>query len=246
MKLRTECLLPALLFPALLWVACGGSQNDDTIVFEGPQRTIVETEIREDGRYVQYKDIDLDGRVDTILVFMILNDDGIPVDDRLTVERMSLANRRQVEKEMDVNGDGDMDVRRMYANSGELEREERDVNFDGQFDRVALYDNGYVSRVDADMDGDGAAETVRFYRGGGLFRVEFDESGSGTADHYYYYDELGLAREGVDPNEDGVIDDWVRRPMAEALSPAGEEEAIDVSTSSNDAASREDEAPRTE
>lgn len=195
-------------------MGCGGAKASDDDDWTPPPSTLVERTFLEDGRYEEQLDIDLDDDVDTIVRYRLFGDDGRPVEARDEAMRMSLESRRQVEKEIDNNGDGTMDTFRYYALSGALEREERDANFDGAIEYVATYADGELVKVELDEDVDGVSETVRFYRDGALFRVEVDSDGNAVADNYYYYGEDGLERRGIDANEDGAIEDWVRRPLS--------------------------------
>jgi hypothetical protein len=196
-------------------LACGGSrERDDDDAWTPPPTTLVERSFLEDGRYEEQLDIDLNGAVDMVIRYRLFGDDGRPVESRDVAMRMSVESRRQVEKQIDANGDGTMDTFRFYEFSGELLREERDADFDGQLERIAHYVDGQLHHVEFDDDGDGLADTERFYREGTLFRVEVDRDANGLANDYYYYVDGSLERRGMDNDENGTIDDWVRRPVA--------------------------------
>ena len=178
---------------------------------------VMSTEVLEDGIFVEYVDVDLDGSLDAVRRYEVLDEEGEVIDNAADASESARENLRQISKDLDVNGDQQMDVFRFYSSNGELVREEMDVNFDGAVDRVRHFDGAAVTHKESDTDGDGVADTVRYYRGGALFRVEVDADENGIAETYFYYDEQGLHRRGTDVDEDGTIDDWTRR--AAALTP---------------------------
>lgn len=218
-------MMRRVLFVAGVLVAGVACSRAEYVTEPAPPlpRPVVDTEILEDATFVEYVDVDLDGDVDAIRRYEVLDDEGEPLTEVADVASSDRESMRQVSKDLDVNGDLQMDVFRFYSANGELVREELDVDFDGVVDRVQHFDGATVTHKESDDDGDGVADTVRYYRGGALFRIEVDADEDGTAETYYYYDERGLHRRGEDTNEDGAIDEWTRR--AAALAPAGVEGA---------------------
>lgn len=213
--------------------ACGGASEREDETWTPPPSTLVERSFLDDGRYEEQLDVDLNGAVDMVVRYRLFGDDGRPVESRDVAMRMSVETRRQVEKQIDANGDGTMDTFRFYEFSGELLREERDANFDGQIERVAHYVDGELHHVEFDDDHDGVTDTERFYRGGNLFRVEVDGNGNGLANDYYYYVDGSLERRGMDLDENGTIDDWVRRPVATQPGVAAPAASAPTSTSAS-------------
>jgi hypothetical protein len=173
---------------------CGGSG--------GPARPVLDLPLYSpDGLRLLHSDADGDGRPDVIRYYREAAD---PETGRRT--------RTLVRTEIDLTGDGQINMRRVYDASGALAREDMDGNLDGRFDHVVYWENGLILRTETDTDHDGRFDEHRDYRDGLLSLVRKDTTGNGAIDTWSYYDRDGLARVGVDTTGDGEADRWTRRP----------------------------------
>lgn len=207
-RAATHCLLIAL--PALALTACGGRQNSDEPTRERMPSPELEATVDEDGRRIRRFDIDLDGDPDIFKIFVAIDEDGDDITDPYEVERGNYDDLRIVERQLDTNLDGMIDVIRFYTRGEEVEREQVDVDFDGIVDYENLFEEGSLSQRRADFDSDGVLDEVRYYRSGALHRIESDTDDDGDTDVWAYYDNSTLQRVGTDLNGDGVIDEWQR------------------------------------
>src|SRR5260370_86419 len=77
------------------------------------------------------------------------NHDGKPDIWQYTVKAKSADGKeynRLVRKELDLNGDGKVDIVRYYGEEGQLEKEALDLDFDGKVDQWNYYQNGVIVR----------------------------------------------------------------------------------------------------
>jgi hypothetical protein len=183
-----------LLTASCLTVACGGgSEQARQSVYNGPQYT-------EDGLRIIRSDVNDDGIPDVTKYFEeVIDDSGFLVE------------RNLVRTEIDLTGDGLVNMRREYDEFGDLVLELLDGNLDGRFDDVIVWEDGAEVSSERDSDFDGEVDEYRYFRQGLLYRVERDTDGDGELDTWSYYDRHGLARVGVDINDDGEPDTWTRR-----------------------------------
>lgn len=189
--------------------ACGGASSDPRERYNG-RDYLLSDEITEDGLVIRRVDIDLDGEADTFEYFRAEDALGQPVTayEDLLYERYD--DLVIVRKEMDVNLDGTLDLRREYGPGAQLLREEFDVDFDGTFDTTNFYEEGALSQRSHDRDGNGVAETIVYFREGAIHRIESDVTGEGETDEWEYFENDRLVRVGIDLNGDGVIDQRMR------------------------------------
>lgn len=98
--------------------------------------------------------------------------------------------------EHDTNGDGVMDLRKVFKRIGTppdtalvLICREADLNGDGIKDVVRYYDDeGSPLREEADRNFNGQMDLITYYDGGRVIRQELDRSGDGRVDTRVYYD----------------------------------------------------------
>jgi hypothetical protein len=119
---------------------------------------------------------------------------------------------RLVRKDIDLNGNGRVDVWRFYDDSERLVKEAFDLDFDGVVDVWNFYDErGRIVRKEADLSLDGRTDLWKFYENGRLVRRERDTSGNGRADYFEFWEDGEIDRIGEDLNGDGTVDRWTRR-----------------------------------
>lgn len=112
--------------------------------------------------------------------------------------------------QVDVNGDGRPDIRRVIATEGGRERcREVDLNFDGRIDVVRVFDDrGRVLREDLDFDFDGRIDEIGFYRAGNIVRKELDTNFDNAIDMWIYCSNGLPTRAERDRTSDGRPDTW--------------------------------------
>ncbi|HIA03489.1 MAG TPA: hypothetical protein EYN66_16550 [Myxococcales bacterium] len=108
-----------------------------------------------------------------------------------------------VQKKMDLNFDGKVDVIQFMRKDGEIYREEMDLDFDGAIDAVAFYKKGILVRRELDLTFDGRADVIKYYEDGKLVRKERDASRNGRIDVWEYYESGRIVRIGRDKDGDG-------------------------------------------
>lgn len=189
--------------------ACGGATSDPRERYNG-RDYLLSDEITEDGLVIRRVDIDLDGEADTFEYFRAEDALGQPVTEYEDLLYERYDDLVIVRKEMDVNLDGALDLRREYGPGAQLLREEFDVDFDGTFDTTNFYEEGVLSQRSNDTDGDGVAESIIYFREGAIHRIETDVTGEGETDEWEYFENDRLVRVGIDLNGDGVIDQRMR------------------------------------
>lgn len=126
----------------------------------------------------------------------------------------------QVIVEVDLDGDGDVEVWNVYAEheDGSRTRVRKDTDLDGNGkpDVISEFDEQGALRMERlDGDFDGTYEWVDHYKSGRRVLAEVDTDVNGTSDVFYYYatgdDPAGvLDRRERDTNGDGRIDVWER------------------------------------
>lgn len=140
--------------------------------------------------------------VGTGAVAVDVNNDGQP-DVRTMME-----NGRPRCRETDANFDGRVDILRWFDADGNVTRVEDDYDFDGRIDVVAFYTNGVVVRDILDTNFDGITDTWRDYRNGRVVELRRDADGDARVDTWERFDDSGrLLYAGVDANHDGQPDE---------------------------------------
>lgn len=181
-----------------LAVGCGNKKNrqGDDLEIGGPKFSR-----DEEGNIVREFDIDGDDKPDVTKVFAEYPD---PEDPSLTRQRL-------LRKEVDVNSDGKINMRRIYNEEGQLMLEEADTDLDGKMDVVRHIDSGQLIRKDLLDPESGVVLASRYYRDGELDRVEKDTDRDDKIDYWEFYEQGVLDRIGRDLNGDGRADTWQRR-----------------------------------
>jgi hypothetical protein len=121
-----------------------------------------------------------------------------------TVEEQVIVRR----KEVDVNFDGQIDLIRIFDDTGELLAERLDTDFDGKVDVVNFFEDGAIVRKEYDTNFDGNTDVVRFYDKGVITRKEADLDHNGKVDYWEYYEGGKIDRVGIDRTGDGEVDEW--------------------------------------
>jgi hypothetical protein len=165
----------------------------------------------DNGRLVRRVDVNRDGQADAWEFYELFDDQGARILDPLLIRRGLYHERKLVERHLDTNFDGRIDVVRHYDPWQEIERELVDTDFDGRLDYTNHYRNRTLVERHMDRNGDGFSEEVRFYRGGNLYRLERDTTGDRFREYHAYYQNNELTHYGIDRNRNQQIDEWVRR-----------------------------------
>jgi len=167
--------------------ACGTTKTADTQRF-GQSMSVLDTKV-EGSETVQILDLNGDGKADVWKVSVKLPG---------AKERLLL-----IRKDLDVNFDGRVDIRRHYGESGDVEREEMDLDFDTRVDAVHFYRKGALYMSEIDMAFDGTTDVWKFYDDGELVRKERDLDGDSSVDSWEYWKAGRLVRKGSDRDGDG-------------------------------------------
>ncbi|MBL8788502.1 MAG: hypothetical protein JNJ59_26645 [Deltaproteobacteria bacterium] len=118
-------------------------------------------------------------------------------------------------QDLDLDFDGDVDVRRFFNEAGTVVREEMDLDFDGQFDAIDFYSDGVLYRRDLALNFDGKPSITKYYTANKLTRKERDTNADGTMDTFEFYENGKLVRIGVDKDGDGKPDVYTEVEGAE-------------------------------
>jgi len=120
------------------------------------------------------------------------------------------ARSRLVRKELDINWDGRVDIRRSYTAAEELEKEALDLDFDGKVDQTNTYDKGQVVRKERDLNYDGRPDEWVLFENGKRVRKERDSNADGRVDYWEYWENDAVERIGEDLDGDGKVDRWTK------------------------------------
>jgi hypothetical protein len=201
---RWSCL-PALALGA---IACGGASQSAPPPDTAPASSVARSEpapiggcaAAGSGEELRTSDVDDDGRPEVCKYYRTIDDP----------ERPGQQKSQLVRQDVDVNGDGKVDIKRLFDETGQATREEWDTDYDGRVDEVRLYEDGDIVRSERDQDNDGQMEVVRYYEEGKLERKETDTNGDGQTDRWEYFEGRVLDRVGVDEDHDGKVDSWAK------------------------------------
>lgn len=210
--MRKAYFSAALIAATALWSGCGAKQPERVeILYVDAHESEVRQEFTQDGLLKESFAVRRKNHEDSWYYSQPLDEDGaaIPMEDLQELRPADISKKRPVRRELDLNGDGEVDLVRTFDNEGKLKMDEVDADFDGVFDRILYYRDGQITRREIDVDQDGKFEEVRQYIKGTLFRVERDTNGDGTTDSWMFFKEGVLERAGVDIDGDGVIDEWL-------------------------------------
>jgi len=185
---------------ALSMMACGSDDaaKRDMGKMDAPQFS---RSRNDDGQLVERYDSTGDGIADVLKYFEESADPGDP----------SITKRRLVKLEIDANGDGSINVRRIFDENNNVRTEELDVDLDGQIDAILYFDGGKLTRKELLQAESGRVGTTRYYSNDTLIRVEKDENVDERIDYWEFYEEGVLTRVGRDTTGDGQADTWQAR-----------------------------------
>jgi len=141
---------------------------------------------------VESYDLNGDGKPDLFKIYVLRG----PKEDP---EKQTTLFARQ---DLDLDFDGNIDVRRHFNELGTVVREEMDLDFDGQFDAVDHYSDGTLYRRDMALNFEGTPSIVKYYTSNKLVRKERDSNADGKMDQFDYYENGKLVRSGEDKDGD--------------------------------------------
>lgn len=201
----------ALIAAAWTMNACGTSHERVEVSYVDAHHSDVAREFTSEGLLKESFSVRREGVEDSWYYSQPLDEDGARLEGEALAEYRpaDVPQKRPVRRELDLNGDGAVDLIREYDDEGKLKRDTIDTDFNGHFDRVLFYRDAKISRREIDSDQDGEFEEVRQYIKGELFRVERDTNGDGAPDFWIFYKDGAVDRAGVDLDADGVIDEWL-------------------------------------
>jgi len=180
--------IPILGLASLL-MACGSSGKTKDPA--KPEAQLLGMEIVGETSVEKY-DLNGDGAPDLFKIYVLRG----PKDD--PEKRTQLLGRQ----DLDLDFDGDIDVRRHFNELGTVVREEMDLDFDGQFDAVDYYADGTLYRRDMALNFEGKPSIVKYYSASRLARKERDTNADGKMDTVEFYENGKLVRIGVDKDGD--------------------------------------------
>lgn len=111
---------------------------------------------------------------------------------------------------LDTNGDGKVDIRRVYDGSVEICRVS-DMNHDGKPDMFEYFDKtGQIRRREVDFDDNAVANLIEHYENGKLVSRELDTTNQGRLDTWDTFDPATgkIVKRERDSTNDGRIDQW--------------------------------------
>ncbi len=167
-----------------------------------PEAQLLGIEVKGDTETEKY-DLNGDSKSDVLKIYVLrgAKEDG---DKRPRV---------LARQDLDLDFDGDIDVRRHFNEQGVVVREEMDLDFDGQFDAVDYYAEGELYRRDMALNFEGKPTIVKFYTQNKLVRKERDANGDTKMDTFEYYEGGKLMRVGVDRDGDERPDVYTDVPQ---------------------------------
>lgn len=209
-KLATVTALVAVPLMVSL-VACGGpkassvAKSKPATMSSDKFKNATRCDASKPGRELSYHDISGHGRADMVEVIAYAKGaSGTTSEGRVVC------------MEVDTNRDGELDLLRTFAETGDLESEEADRNYDGKADIWISYEKGVIAKQSFDSKFSGKADEFHYYKDGKLKRIERDRNGDGKVDVWEYYVNGRLERMGIDSDFDGRINDWYRDEVARA------------------------------
>ena len=165
------------------------------------------------------------GRPGEIVKRFDLNEDKIPDLWKFYVKRPDPRTPGKtllqlVRIEIDLNGDGRVDIRRYYDPRGSKIRDEFDLDYDGRFDVRNHYYQRLLTKQEYFMRRKDRPDLWKYFepvpgkKGRGKVRLvkkERDTNGDGKVDYWEYWEAGKLDRIGRDTDFDGSVDAWERR-----------------------------------
>jgi hypothetical protein len=121
-----------------------------------------------------------------------------------------------VRKEVDLNGDGKIDMWTWFAPDGARTKESLDLDYDGKIDETVIYEKNIRVRVEGFTSGRDRADTFKYYEKSKLVRIERDRNNDGQIDCWEYWENETVDRIGEDNDYDGNVDQWVKPQQVQA------------------------------
>lgn len=213
-RMNRQSLVPWMAFVVLVWagVGCGSdtkqvkAQEPPTVAKSKLDTHIPEPQVGGPDEIVKKFDLNKDKRADLWKVYKYKN----TTDGKRVLELVRI--------EIDLNGDGKIDVRRFYKDNNKT-REEFDLDFDGRFDVMHFYDdngNLYKKAYFMRSRDPQRPDLIKYYEVVGtkkdkkvvLVRKERDDNLDGRIDYWEYWENGVLERIGRDTDFDGTVDVW--------------------------------------
>ncbi len=193
---------PAIAAATLLTASLAACSSDDEAERDDGDGTFSRPGVstsHEDGFLVQRFDTNGNGDADVIKY----------IEEYQSPDKPDVTKRRIRKKEVDVNGDDDIDIVKEYDKQGVPVRETVDGDLDGTMDLVRHFEDGELVRKESLADDGETVRTTRYYADDNLTRAEKDTDGDGKIDQWEYYSDGKLQRIGRDGDDDEEIDQWV-------------------------------------
>ena len=181
-------LAPPIALVALLAACASSDKKKDP---SKPEAQLLGLEITGDKSEEQY-DLNGDGKPDLFKTYVMRGPEDVPEKRKQLLARQDL----------DLDFDGDVDVRRHFNELGSVVREEMDLDFDGQFDAVDYYAEGTLYRRDMALNFEGKPSIIKYYNDTKLARKERDTNADGKIDTVEFYEDGKLVRIGIDKDGD--------------------------------------------
>lgn len=180
-----------------------------------------------------------------------LNKDGKPDDwkhFKLVTGPDGQTHEQLVERELDTNFDGKVDLTTWFDDDGQRVKEIYDLDFDGQPDVIDSFEHGVLIKKEFFQTHRDKPDATAYYEGGKKVRLERDTHGNGKIDTWEYYENGKLSRIGEDVDGDGLVDHWIKAKSDEeddskpsgkpADKPGDNKPAADASTPGKPAAAK--------
>ncbi len=187
--------LPLLVLSALA-AACAFRMKTDEM---GPAATgELREQVKGDEILRQYS-LGREGKADVFKYFKKAVD---PADKNKTIEVLK-------RKELDLNGDGRIDLWVSYDDAGAVVEQKMDLDFDGKVDVIDHFEKNVVVRKEVFHTFTEKPDEWKFYEKGKLARVE-RALHHPKADYWEYWEGDHIDRIGEDSDGDGQVDKWTR------------------------------------
>ena len=187
---RTKHIIAGLCILPLGVFGCAGT----AATTEPAQAELMAVQITGEGETEQF-DLNGDGRPDVWKIYTA---------KKVGEKRSRLLGRA----ELDVNFDGQVDMRQFFAESGAMVRETMDMDFDGRVDAIDHYKDGRLARREILMNFSETPSIWKYYEEDKLVRKETDTQGNGKPDTFEFFEDGKIAKVGWDRNGDGKPDQY--------------------------------------
>lgn len=144
---------------------------------------------------------------DRVIKRFDLNGDGKPDMEKAFLEKVGANGEKTqvlVERKVDLDYNGTVDLVGHYDENGNLRTEDVDLDFDGRMDAVNVYEDGRVVEQRLAPGFDGSMAVWRYFnKEGELSKKARDTNDDGKPDAWEYYANNRLIRMGYDRDGDG-------------------------------------------